>query len=69
MFRYFAAGATVYAIGFVAAALERANTLWDKMGTSSLVQEAVEHGVAWPGLLVIGNLDTTRIVLGTGTGV
>ena len=52
MFRYFAAGATVYIMGFIAVATERAAALWDKMGTSSMVQEAMEHGVAWPGLVV-----------------
>ena len=52
MFRYFAAGAAVYGIGFVAAALDRATAIWDKMGTSSMVQEALAHGVSWPGLVI-----------------
>jgi len=52
MFRYFAAGSSIYAIGFVGAAIERASVLWDKMGTSSLVQEALQQGIAWPGLVL-----------------
>jgi hypothetical protein len=46
MFRYFAAASTVYAIGFVGVAIERASVLWDKMGTSSLVQESIAQGIA-----------------------
>lgn len=42
----------VYALGFVTVATERAVALWDKMGTSSLVQEALAQGVAWPGAVV-----------------
>ena len=52
MFRYLAAGAAIYGIGFVAAALERATAVWDKMGTSGVVQEAFEHGAAWPSLMI-----------------
>lgn len=52
MFRYFTAASAVYAIGFVAVATEKATVLWDKMGTSSLVQESIVQGVAWPGMVV-----------------
>ncbi|HMB76903.1 MAG TPA: hypothetical protein VKN76_10915 [Kiloniellaceae bacterium] len=52
MFYYVAAAGAVYGIGFVAVAVERASTLWDKMGTASLVQDAMTHGIAWPGLVV-----------------
>jgi hypothetical protein len=52
MYRYLAAGAAIYGIGFVAAALERATAVWDQMGTSALVQEAVEHGAVWPSMVI-----------------
>jgi hypothetical protein len=52
MFQYLAAGAAVYVTGFAAVALERATVVWEAMGTSGVVQEAVEHGVAWPSLVI-----------------
>ena len=52
MFRYFAATAAVYGIGFVAVAVERASAHWDKMGTSSLLQDAIAYAAVWPGQLV-----------------
>ena len=52
MLQYLAAGAAVYGIGFVAAGLERVTVVWDKMGTSGVVQEAVEHGSTWPSLVI-----------------
>ena len=40
--------AVLYGLGFAGAAIARTASLWDSMGSASLIEEALISGLTWP---------------------
>ena len=48
MKKYLGIAAVIYSLGFVGAAIARTASLWNDMGSSSLIEEALISGLTWP---------------------
>ena len=52
MIKYLFFAGIIYGIGIIGVAIARASDIWESVGLSSLLEDAMLHGLLWPATLI-----------------